>query len=83
LKKLAHAAPGIRPSLREHRSDQSLGGIGRLFLLQPVEQLAQGLKLFASRGIGCKRLIERQLLLGRGLAIEHRMHRLSKVTTIH
>jgi hypothetical protein len=56
---LAHAARRLGPGLREHRSDQSLRGKGRLLPLQPVEQLAQGLKFFASRRVGGKGLIQR------------------------
>jgi hypothetical protein len=80
---LAHSARRLRPGLLEHRSDQPLGGVGRLRLLEPIEQFAQRLKLLARRCVCGEGMVERELLLGRCLSVQHGMHRLGQLATIH
>jgi hypothetical protein len=80
---LADATLARRPDLREHGRDQTLGGVGRLLLLEPVEQFAQGLELLASRRIDREGMVERESLLGGGLSVQHGVHRLGQLPTIH
>jgi len=83
LKKLADAARGPKTGLREDRHHQPLGGVGCLFLLQPIEQPAQVLKFGASPRVGGEHPFQRLPLLVRGFAIQHRVHRVIQFATIH
>ena len=80
---MADATLPRRPDLREHGRDQTLGGVGRLLLLEPVKQFAQGLELLASRRIAREGMVERESLLSRGLSVHHSVHRLGQLATIH